>query len=279
MTPLHEMKFLQTEPADVYHAKAKDNLSSHQLMTFMQSPLMYWKKRSGLITEPESTAYFVGRATHTRILEGRDVYEREYAIGGPINPSTGKPFGSTTKKFMDWQESQNKPVIPFEKAELIENMHSGVMQNPYARQLLETGIAEGVVRLKYRDLPSQIRIDWFNPDHGIADLKTCDNLHDFAPTQEDGKAVRYCDAARFKYHHQAAFYQSVLAEAIGEMVPFYLIAVEKREPFACGVWRITDESLAHARGEINAAIERLKKASAKDEWVSGYEELQYLSII
>ncbi|MGL6195529.1 MAG: PD-(D/E)XK nuclease-like domain-containing protein [Thermoguttaceae bacterium] len=265
---LHEMNFLQTEPADVYHAKAKDNLSSHQLMTFMASPLLYWKKRSGLIVEAESTAYFVGRATHTRILEGRDVYEREYAIGGPINPSTGKPFGSTTKKFLDWQESQNKPVIPFDKAELIENMHSGIMQNHYARQLLETGRAEGVVRLRYRDLPSQIRIDWFNPDFGIADLKTCDELRYFV-----NDALKYC------YHHQAAFYQSVLAEAIKEHLPYYLIAVEKREPFACGVWQITDETLAHARGEINGAIERLKKANTKDEWLSGYEELQYLSII
>jgi hypothetical protein len=58
-----------------------------------------------------------------------------------------------------------------------------------------------------------------------------------------------------------------------------LIAIEKREPFACGVWQITDESLAHAQGEINAAIERLKIATTKDVWQSGYEELQYLSII
>ena len=265
---LIDLNVLQTEPAEVYHGKAKENLSSHQLIDFMRCPLLYQRRRAGLVDEKESSAYFIGRAAHTRILEGLDVYEREFAVGGPINPATGKPFGNTTKKFLEWQEAQQKPVIPFDKAELISCMNSGVRQNPYACQLLEQGRAEGVVRATYRDLPSQIRIDWTNPEFGIVDLKTCDDLVWFES-----------DARRYGYHQQLAFYQNVLGQVIGDLVPVFIVAVEKKEPYRCGVWQLPSETLLLARGEIEAAIERLKIAKAEDRWITGYEELRMLTIV
>ena len=69
MSPI-DLKVLQIEPAEVYHGKAKENLSSHQLINFMRCPLLYQRQRAGLIDEKESSAYFIGRAAHCRILEG-----------------------------------------------------------------------------------------------------------------------------------------------------------------------------------------------------------------
>ena len=253
------------EPAEVYHDRAKENLSSHQLTTFMRCPYLYAKKKAGLIADVDSPSYFLGRAAHTRILEGMSVYESQYAVGGPINPTTGKPFGSTTKKFLEWQEAQRKPVIPFEKADMIEAMNAGVRMNPYACELLEQGKAEGVVRTTYRDFSCQIRIDWTNPKLGIVDLKTCDDLTWFES-----------DAKRFGYHHQLAFYQAVLEKAVGDSVPVFIVAVEKKEPFRCGVWQLPTETLLLARTEIETAMERLKDAQATGNFVTGYEELRYL---
>ena len=99
---LIDLNILKDEPAEVYHARAKENLSSHQLNEFMQCPFLYQKRRAGLIDEKEPTAFLIGRAAHTRILEGIEAYESQYAVGGPINPSTGRPYGSTTKKFLEW---------------------------------------------------------------------------------------------------------------------------------------------------------------------------------
>ncbi len=76
-----DLEILQSEPAAEYHAKAKQYLSSHQLIDFQKCPLLYAKKRAGLIPQGDSPAYFMGRAAHTRILEGMDVYEMEYAVG------------------------------------------------------------------------------------------------------------------------------------------------------------------------------------------------------
>ncbi len=268
MSHLIDLNVLIREPAEEYHAKASENLSSHQLLDFMRCPYLYFKKRNGLIRESESNAYLIGRAAHCRILEGRDVYESEFAVGGPINPSTGKPYGPTTKKFLEWQEEQSKPVLPFDKAELIENLASGVLSNDKARELLSEGRAEGVIRVEYQGFPSQIRIDWTNPHEGIVDLKTCDDLTYFEH-----------DARRFGYHHQLAFYRAIMDRRIGEMVPVYIIAVEKKEPFRCGTWMLTSETLESAQREIDAAIERLRTARDRQHWPTGFEELRYLTLI
>ncbi len=262
-----DLACLEVEPADEYHAKAAEYLSSHQLIDFMRCPYLYAKKRDGLIAASESPAYLIGRAAHCRILEGRDVYEEQFALGGPVNPATGKPYGSTTKKFLEWRQQQGKPVLSHEQVELIESMAAGVGMNDAAIDLLLYGRAEGVVRTEYCGVPCQIRIDWTHPHRGIVDLKTCDDLTWFE-----------ADARRYRYHHQMAFYQAVLAQAIGQHAPVYIVAVEKKEPFRCGVWRVSDDALAVARQENEAAIERWKIARESDVWATGYEEVRLLDV-
>ena len=261
-----DLNILHDEPAEAYHAKAKDFLSSHQLIEFAKCPYLYKKRISGLLEDKDSPVYFVGRAAHTRILEGIDAYQTQYAVGGPINPSTGKPFGSTTKKFLEWQETQAKPVIPFEKADLIEAMNAGVRMNPLACKLLDFGKSEGVVRANYCDLPCQIRIDWTHPELGIVDLKTCDDLDSFEN-----------DTRKYGYKYQLAFYHAVLQTVVPDVeIGVHIIAVEKREPYRCGVWMMPEETLHQTRITNEASIERLKAAQIFDTWPTGYETVRVL---
>ena len=260
--------YLIHEPADEYHARAGEYLSSHQLGDFRKSPLLYRRKRLGLIPDVDRPAYLVGRATHTLILEGRDRFNDEYAVGGPINPKTGRVYGSNTKAFADWAEEQNKPVITDTQFQLMLRMHLAVAQNELASDLLSFGVAEAVVRRDYCDIPCQIRMDWFRPDCGIVDLKTCDDLDWFQ-----------ADARRFGYVYQMAFYRAVLAEVLGRDVDVHFVAVEKKEPHRCGVWKIAGDVLDIAREENEAAIERLLKCERTDRWPSGYEELRLFETI
>jgi hypothetical protein len=277
------------EPAEVYHGKAREYLSSHQLIDFMKCPLLYNKKQTGEIQDQETTSFMVGQAAHVRILKGRDVYLQRYAVGGPINPTTGKPYGSLTKKFAEWREKQSKPVLTVEQAELVEQMARGVALNDAAVDLITYGLAEGVIRAVYCGVPCQIRLDWLNPNRGIVDFKTCDELTWFE-----------ADARRYRYHNQVAFYQAVLEKAIREgacevsriqqsdhqiesvraaaHIPVHLIAIEKKEPFRCGVWRVSDECLAMARQDNEEAIDRLKVCRTRDIWPTGYEEIRLLEV-
>jgi len=163
------------ESTEVYQAKAKEYLTSHQLADFRRCPLLYRKKKLGLVEEGDRPAYLVGRALHTLVLEGRDRFEEEYAVGGPVNPKTGQLYGSGTKAFAEWAAAQGKPVLTVGQCDLVQYMAEGVRQHGLARDLLCEGVAEGVVRAEYCGLPCQVRMDWFDPHRGIEDLKTCDD--------------------------------------------------------------------------------------------------------
>lgn len=253
--------FLIRESAEVYQAKASAYLTSHQLADFRRCPLLYRKKRLGLIEDEDRPAFLVGRALHKLVLEGRERFEAEYAVGGPVNPKTGELYGSNTKAFSEWAAAQGKPVLTMQQRDLVECMAEGVRQHGLARDLLSEGIAEGVVRAEYCEVPSQIRMDWFDPHRGIVDLKTCDDLDWFE-----------ADARRYGYVHQVAFYQAVLSQVIASPMPVHFIAVEKKEPYRSGVWKVHEDALAQARRENEAAIERLRRCMATDTWGTGYED-------
>ena len=116
--------------------------------------------------------------------------------------------------------------------DLVARMNEAVRTHEVAMGLLADGVPEGVVRADYCGVPCQIRMDWFEPHRGIVDLKTCDDLTWFE-----------ADARRYGYVHQLAFYRAVLAQVVGVPMPVHLIAVEKKEPFRCGVWQVDADTL------------------------------------
>ena len=71
----------------------------------------------------------------------------------------------------------------------------------------------------------------------------------------------------------------MLAQPLGGLlVPVYLVAADKKEPFRCGVWRVSDDTLAIAQRENEAAIRRLAACRERDHWPTGYEEVRMLDI-
>ena len=259
------LSFLIREPEDVYHAKGRDFLTAHALNEFRRCPLLYRKKELGLVPERDTTAYLIGRAAHALILEGQQRYQREFAVGGPINPRTGQPFGSNTKAFAEWANQQSRPVLSDSHAALVEQMAAAVKAHVVAVELLADGVAEGVVRAEYAGHRCQARIDWVsrNNDHGIVDLKTADELDTFEP------AMR-----AFGYLHQVAFYRALVATVSGHVLPVHIVAVEKREPFRCGVWQVAPAVLDEAQRENEEAMADLRRCRETGDWFTRYESLR-----
>ena len=257
------MDLLQKEPAETYHAQAASYLSSHQLALFRECPLHYRKRQLGRSVDGDRPAYVVGRAAHSLILEGREAYDSEFAVGGPINPKTNAPFGPNTKAFAEWAAKLGKTVLTADQSDLVEQMSDSVRAHPLAAEFISNGMPEGVIRCDYQEVPCQVRLDWLSPDYGIVDLKTTDNLKWFE-----------ADARRFGYIYQLAFYRAVTCQVAGDNLPVHLVAVEKREPYRCGVWLVSSDALTAAEQENEAAIERLRKCRDIDEWPTGYETLR-----
>jgi hypothetical protein len=226
------LRFLVRESAETYHARSKDYVTAHALNEFRRCPLLYHKKELGLVPERGSAAFLVGRAAHTLILEGRERYGREYAVGGPVNPRTGKPFGSSTKAFAEWAAQQGRPVLSDDHAALVEQMAASVHNHVVARELLADGVAEGVVRCEYAGHRCQARIDWISSVEDLA------------------------------------------AEASGHVLPVHIIAVEKREPFRCGVWEIASGVLDQAQHENEGAMQDLRRCRESGNWFTRFESLR-----
>ena len=251
-----------TIPADEYHAASRSGqyMSSHLLADFHESPELYRRKTSGEIAETESPALALGRAAHCLILEGRAAFDGQFLVAdGPTNPKTNEPYGKATKAYAEWLAAQTREIVSPKDFGFIVKLQKSVWTHPTASALLDDGISEATIRAECCNVPCQIRMDWFSPEHGIVDLKTCDSLKWFE-----------ADCKRFGYLFQMAFYRAVLREATGENVSVRLIAVEKNEPFSTGVWEIA--------GEVNkAALARYRKCLYTGHWPTGYEDTRIIS--
>jgi hypothetical protein len=257
------------EPAETYHARAGEFLSSHLLADFRTSPLLYRQKLDGLVEEKDTAAFIEGTATHTLVLEGRDRFDAEFVCGGPVNPQTGKPYDVRSKVYKEWAAAQAKTVHTDTVGAKVEQMAAGVQRSELARELLSGGVAEGVVRTEYCGLPCQVRVDWFHLKRGLVDLKTCNDLTWFE-----------VDARRYGYAYQLAFYRAVLAQVLDQLlVPVHLVAVEKKPPFRCGVWLVSSDLLAMAQRENEQAMQHLDYCQQHDVWPTGYEELRVLEYV
>jgi hypothetical protein len=203
------------------------------------------------------------------ILEGRERFEAEFAVGGPVNPKTGSPYGSGTKAFAEWAERLGKPALSDNDAALIEQMAASVEAHAVARDLLATGFPEAVVRCDYGGHPCQGRVDWIRNGlrTGIVDLKTCSRLDVFES-----------DIETYGYVHQLAFYRALVAIATGIPMPVHVVAVEKQEPFRCGVWLIAHESLESARADNESAMRLLAECRRNAHWPTHFEDLRHYQL-
>ena len=275
--------FIVDIPADEYHADAQAGrfLSSHLLGDFRSCPQLYRKKLSGEIEPSDSSAYQIGRAVHTLILEGRSKFDEEYLISsGPTNPKTGEPFGKTTKAYKEWLAAQQRPIVSSEDFGWMSKLQQSVWLHPLANALLEHGRAEGTVRASVNGEPCQIRMDWFNPDFNgkpvIVDLKTVADISAFER-----------DARKYGYDKQLAFYRTVFAEAVKNTAPdgepvwpeVYIIAIEKAQPFRCGVWKLTDVLLDQANTVNLNAMSCLRECRCQNTWPTGYEDQRVMDVL
>ena len=287
MTDLDYRKVLIDEPFPVYLAKREEYLTSHQLMDFIRCPKLYFLKKTGALTaDPNKTSadFILGSAAHKLILEGRREFDLSYAVGAPINERTGKEYGRDTQAYAKWVEQQRADkgsaveFITTEQWYVISNMADSVARHAEAQKLLHHGVAERVLRSDFDGVPVQSRLDWFTEigeTPVIVDLKTCNDLDSFE-----------YDARKFMYGVQFAFYQQILLRSIFDeydvecAVPakVYAIAVEKREPFRCGVFEVSDYTLGYFQTRLTAAIESLKECQRAGEYPTLYESLRTLNI-
>lgn len=251
------------EDSDVYHSKSNEYLSSHALSDYIKSPIGYYRSR--LLPDKDSSAFAFGRAVHVYVLEGEDRFNDSYDIGGPINKTTGKTYGYNTKAYAAWRLENGKDAVSDSDYEVIRTIADSVLNHTMADKLLSHGWPESVIRHEYCGVPCQIRIDWFNPELGLVDFKSSDDIDFFAS-----------DFDRYYYKNQMAFYQSVFNARFGFYPEVWMIAAEKKEPFRTGVWKISEGVLSEARFQNETFIPKWVKSKQSGFYPTNYEEVRTL---
>jgi len=219
------------EPYDADHGA----LTASQLVEFIKCPWLYYKRLSGLIEHADEND-LISSAAHCRILEGRDMYERDH-------------IASLTPRQIN----------------TVENMAAGVAMNDEAIDRLLFGRAMGMVKARFADVDFAIRPDWIHPHIGIIELEIVENLDWF----EAG--VR-----RSRLLNKLACQRAVLVARTGGDANCHVFAVESSEPYRCGVWEPSEESRSTAHIENSSALRRLVECCKRDEWPTGYEDVRTL---
>jgi len=288
MTDIDYQKILIDEPFPVYLANREKYLTSHQLMDFIRCPRLYYLKKTGaLTTDPNKTSseLVLGSAAHKLILEGRKEFDLCYAVGAPINERTGKEYGRDTQAFAKWVEQQRADkgsaveFITTEQWYTISSMADSAMKHAEAQKLLHHGVAEQVLHSDFDGIPVQSRLDWFTEIGEvpvIVDLKTCNDLDSFE-----------FDSRKFMYGVQLAFYRRIFLCSIFDeydidcTIPpkIYMISIEKKPPFRCGVFRVSDSTLEHFNAKLDAALESLKACQNDGSYPTLYEDVRSLDLI
>ena len=268
---------------DYYAASASgERVSFHGLLDFVECPRDYHLRTTGAIPQrPETREMFLGTAAHMLILQGEFDYMAAYTVAdGPVNPKTGRPFGTETKAYADWLATQTGPILTTaEDKQMIRAMADAIRANDirtggpsYAAQLLARGRAETILRFYWCGLPCQGMVDWIIDDFGgngpaIVDLKTCADLSNFER-----------EARQRRYIHQLAFYRAAYEAVEAADADCYIIAVEKTERPRVGVYAIPAADLDEAESWCVAELDRLRTCRENGIWPTGYEGLRELSL-
>lgn len=248
-------ELIYDEPHGDYHARRGEFLTSHLLIHAFESTERFVDSLNGL--DSDCQAYAFGRASHVHLLEGLNAFAAEYTVGGPINPWTGKGYGTQTKAFAAWAAKQDRDAISRDDYELIKRMTEACRSNRAVAQLLENGRSEVTARTVYAGVPCQIRIDWLGEINGrrfLLDYKTTRDLSTFWPHQFNA----------YSYLVQQSFYWAVAEQITGEELPVVLLACEKSADAPVSLIRLKRERLAEQAAKNEAKIREI--AGVLEAW-------------
>ena len=189
-------------------------------------------------SDDEDTASKVrGRYTHSVILEP-DTVDEVYAVGGPVNPRTGKTYGMGTAKFTAWEVEQGKTGVSPEMKEQAEGMAEALRAHAVVGPMLTgKGLSEVSVVWECEEtgLLCKARIDRTTMFEGVTALLDVKTAKDASP---HGFAR---DSARLHYPAKACHYLAGAAAHDKRPRVFVWAAVEPEPPHKIGVYFLHSE--------------------------------------
>lgn len=169
-------------------------------------------------TEDDSTpAQRIGIIVHRALLEP-DTFKN----GFHVRP---KGLQFTTVEGKAWKIGhQDRPIISFDEATMIEKMVSSVHTHPFAKKLLLNAETERSIFVEDENgIMRKMRLDALTAGTTMPDIKTCENASDKWIERQ---------ISQFRYHVQAAFYLDNMKLIGIEKRQWFFVCCEKSPPYA-----------------------------------------------
>ena len=198
--------------------KAIDAINNSRLTRLNKCPA------AALVAQEETPSLLLGRAVHTLVLEGDEVFQKEFAIAPECNKRTneGKAIWAGFQA-----DNLDKQILSMDDGGQVEAIRNAVFAHPFAKKILSEGTAEQTIIWDDEEsgLKCKGRIDWIpTGSNGVlVDLKT---------TRDASleKFTRSC--IDYGYAKQAGMYIDGIMKATGEVFDsFIFIAVETEPPY------------------------------------------------
>ena len=213
-------------------------------------------------------ALSIGRLVHAGRLEPLSIHQR-YAVLPLFHldaenvTANGKPSQSTATtyyrdKLAEFEtENAGKEIVTADEFDAMKSMVDALNWHQTAIDCLGPP-AHYELSIVWDDpltgLRCKARIDAKKPNR-LADLKTTQDATKFS------KAI-----GNYGYHRQAAFYADGWEVLTGERLPFWIVAIEKTEPYGVRAAPMSWDAMDAGRTEYKRLLERVAECRAKDEW-------------
>lgn len=266
-------------PDPEYRALKAVNYSGLKL--FAECPLYYWERylNPDRSSDSQSKALVIGSAVHCRVLEGLEVFSKNFVRAGKFDKRTkaGK------EAFAAWAESiGSAQLLEPDDWDLVHAISTAVLKSPLASGLLEGahGYSEEVCQAidDETGLLCKCKVDRIQTIGGktyIVDLKTCSRMFGGAGLESFSRQI-----AKFKYHWQAAFYTDLLNTAgdWGPIENFVFVAVEKEPPHAVAIFEVSDQMMSVGREQYRAALDQFKVSQETNSWPGFDKSIQTIDL-
>lgn len=230
----------------VYYAD-REYLSNSSLKLLKESPTKFDLWRKGKWSQPNSTAFDVGRALHARFLEDKTNYIKwdgarrgnEYKNYCAENPDT---IVLTNTDFNIVEGMYDK----LSKVDVVKDI-MGLEFKPEVPGIMEWTTDQGnVVKVKGK----ADALAWNGVDNYLVDLKTTkDPMH------------KWKRNAFYNYAQQAYLYKTIF-----DVDEFYFLVVQKEFPYEVGVYKAGDTFLNRGAYELEESINLYERLFINGEY-------------
>ena len=205
-------------------------MSVSQFKDFMKCPAMAMAKLRGEYEPEYGRALLLGSYVD-EMLTGTEESVKKFIV--EHMPELFKKNGD---RYADVQQA-DETIVRIRKQPLMMHYLSG------QHQVIMTGEIGGV--------PFKIKMDSYNPDEYICDLKYMSSLRSpnlFQPM------IQY-----YSYDIQAAVYREIVRQNTGKMLPFYFVVATKEKPAHLAVGEINQWNMDRALEDVKKHISRFQK--------------------